>query len=1431
MLKYQNRQRLVWGTRLLPDKFARFLLSSLVFALVFSLAIQLFLEPLAVQAGSFTSGNLTVLRVGDGNGSLGNAATPVFLDEYSSTGGNPVQSLALPTAVSGNNRILTLGGTATSEGALALSTDGRYLTLAGYDAAPGTASVAGTTSATTNRIVARVDVAGNIDTSTHISDGYSTSNIRGVVTDDGTHFWTAGTGTGGGTRFVTFGSSGASTLLSSSPTNTRVPNIFAGQLYISSASSTFQGLSTVGTGLPTTGGQTTTILPGFPTAGGPSPYAFTLLDLNSSVAGVDTAYVADDRASASGGGIQRWNFDGTTWTLAYTLNSGLGTGARGLTAVNNAGTIVLYATTTETSANRLVTVTDSGASSAFTTLATAQANTVFRGVAFTPSNGAPPPAAPTIVTQPASQTISTGETATLSVTANGAAPLSYQWYQGTSGDTTGPISGASSSSFTTPALTATTSYWVRVTNTIGSADSDTATVTVSAPPPPCSAVDTPIHTVQGSTDISPFSGSSVTVQGVVVGDNEGPSPALRGFYLEDQNPDADPATSEGIFIFDGNANTVSVGQVVQVTGTVSEFQGQTQITATTIETCGTTATIAPVDVTLPVPAPVAGVPYLERFEGMLVRFHQTLYVTEHFQLGRFGQIIMSANSRLPQPTNIVTPGAAAQAQQVANNLNRIIVDDDLNNQNPDPILFGDGGNPLSALNTLRGGDSATDMVGVMTFTWAGNNASGNAYRLRPVSALSGGVPNFQPADPRPAGPPAVGGNLKVASFNVLNYFLTLDRGSSTTDCGPIGSKQECRGAESALELTRQQQKLNQALLKLDGDVVGMMELENTQNAQGQDVNPVGDIVGRLNASLGSDVYSYINTGVIGTDTIRVGIIYKKAKVTPIGSPLIDTNPVHNRPPVAQLFADNSSGERFTVIVNHFKSKSSCPTDPANPDNDQGDGEGCWNQTRVQQAQALISFINGTVIPANADPDVLLIGDFNSYAKEDPIRTLETAGFINQVARFSGAEAYSYVFDGQWGYLDQGLASASLSHQVTGAGDYHINSDEPSVLDYNTNFKSAGQISSLFNADEFRTSDHDPVVLGLNLHQIPSAKDDTYTTLTGIALVVNAGNGIFSNDTGGPFQLTSNTNPGHGTLTLNPDGSFTYVPATGFAGSDSFSYTVKNANQFEYPNIPLDLSTATVTITVVNPAPETLAYNIFTFKNLKLTTGGSQVNGKVGVGGDAILSNDKLGGSGTQGDELVVQGSVTCTNSQINGNIKYGGTFNTSQNCSIKNGSATKAVPAPAFSNYQPGAVAVANNWKALAANGTTNFQYGGLTLTGNNATQNVFKVSGANLASSSFMNITAPAGSTVIINIDGTTDRMQYMGINLSGGIDRQHVVFNFYEAITLTINGASVPGLVWAPQADVTFTNGQLNGSLVAQSLSGGGQFNDFPFKGSLPV
>jgi predicted extracellular nuclease len=459
--------------------------------------------------------------------------------------------------------------------------------------------------------------------------------------------------------------------------------------------------------------------------------------------------------------------------------------------------------------------------------------------------------------------------------------------------------------------------------------------------------------------------------------------------------------------------------------------------------------------------PVSSATYLEQYEGMLVRLPQTLYVTEHFQLGRFGQVVVSSSARLQQPTNITNPGAAAIALQAQNNLNRLIIDDGQNNQNPDPILFGRGGNPLSASNTLRGGDTATNTVGVMTYTWSGNAASGNAYRLRPVYALDGYV-YFDATNPRPASAPEVGGSVKVVGMNLLNFFNTFDGLPDIVDnCtnGVAGAASDCRGADTQSEFDRQWPKTIAAILAMNPDVLGVNEIENDGYGP---ASAIQFLVDQLNAATAPSTYAFIDVdantaqvNAMGTDAIKVSLLYKPAVVTPVGQTAVLNTPAfvnggdsapRSRPSLAQAFQVNATGARFIVDVNHLKSKGSACDAP-----DAGDGQGNCNQVRVNAATELVNWLamdpTGT-----ADPDILLIGDYNSYALEDPITVIKNAGFTNLIESFLGPDAYSYVFDGQWGYLDHALGSASIVTQITGVADYHINSDEPSVLDYNTDFR-------------------------------------------------------------------------------------------------------------------------------------------------------------------------------------------------------------------------------------------------------------------------------------------------------------------------------------------------------------------------------------------
>jgi uncharacterized protein len=574
-------------------------------------------------------------------------------------------------------------------------------------------------------------------------------------------------------------------------------------------------------------------------------------------------------------------------------------------------------------------------------------------------------------------------------------------------------------------------------------------------PPPqavCGDPATRIHAIQGSGAASPLANQKVSVEAVVVGAFQGTA-ALDGFFLQepDASGDGDAATSEGLFVFDGAFGTdVRVGDVVRVDGSVTEYFGLTELASvTSIQVCGSAPVPSPLTLVLPLSSPEA----LEAAEGMFVRFAQRLFVSETFDQGRFGEVLLAAGGRLMQPTNVVLPGAPAQALLAANQLRSIQLDDGSNVQDPTPPPY------LGQDNTLRIGDSTSALSGVLGYGFG-------AYEVHPTSAVQ-----FTRNDPRPLLPPDPGGRLRVASFNVLNYFTTLDDGAP--QCGPSGTL-DCRGANTPSELTRQRDKILEALSRMDADIVGLLEIQNDDGAA------VLDLVEGLNARLGADTYTAVDTGPIGSDAIRVAIIYKPESVSPLGPfAILDSSvdptfvDARSRPVLAQTFGELKTGEVFTLAVNHLKSKGSSCADIGDPDT--GDGQGNCNLTRTRAAAAEAAWLAADPT-GSGDPDFLLVGDFNAYALEDPVRTLTAAGYENLIARFVGSTAYSYVFEGQSGSLDHAFASASLAAQAAGASEWHINADEPHMLDYNEEFNPP----SLYRPDPFRASDHDPLIVGLAL---------------------------------------------------------------------------------------------------------------------------------------------------------------------------------------------------------------------------------------------------------------------------------------------------------------------------------------------------------------
>lgn len=325
-------------------------------------------SPLATA--QFTSGNLVVVRVGTGAAALTNASNAVFLEEFT-VDGTFVQSVPLPTAVSGLQFPVTVSGSATSEGLITLSADGQYLVAVGYGTAPGLASVVSTPTTSVPRVIARIGLDGSIDSSTAITDAFSANNIRSATTDDGSRFWAAGANSG--VRLVDLGASTSLGLNTTGPLNNRLISIQNGQLYVSSSTGAFRGVSAVGTGLPTEIDQTVTLLNGFPTTSGPSTYDYFFAD-------AATLYTADDRTNGSGG-IEKWTFDGSVWTLSYLLAPAPNLGFRGLSGIVRGGKVFLFGTGTN---SEVYTVVDEGPASAFTSLATPGTNTVFRGLRLLP---------------------------------------------------------------------------------------------------------------------------------------------------------------------------------------------------------------------------------------------------------------------------------------------------------------------------------------------------------------------------------------------------------------------------------------------------------------------------------------------------------------------------------------------------------------------------------------------------------------------------------------------------------------------------------------------------------------------------------------------------------------------------------------------------------------------------------------------------------------------------------------------------------------------------------------------------------------------------------------------------------------------------------------------------------------------------------------
>ncbi len=615
-----------------------------------------------------------------------------------------------------------------------------------------------------------------------------------------------------------------------------------------------------------------------------------------------------------------------------------------------------------------------------------------------------------------------------------------------------------------------------------------------SPAPKAPPVELAIRDIQGTGDVSPVAGQAVTTRGVVTAVYA--TGGLNGYYLQTPGTggDLDPAThdaSEAIFVYSPDtAGTVLPGDHVELAGTVAEYYGQTQLS---VRSEGLRVLDEAVEAVKPA---VVGWPTEEAeredLEGMLLDPAGEFVITDNYDLNRYGEIGLAASTTpLVQPTAVGAPGSPEAAAQAADNAARgVLLDDGATTS------YGNFANSSVPLPYLTAGTpmrigAPVDFVAPVVLGY-----SFDRWRLQPTTHVTGENAEDAPViaeNTRTAAPEDVGGDVQLATFNVLNYFTTT--GDELNGCtyytdragDPISVRGGCdaRGAAEQEDLQRQQAKIVAAINALDAEVVSLEEIENSAKFGKDRDQALSALVDALNAA-GTEVWAYVPSpaerpAVEDEDVIRTAFIYKPAALGTVGESVIlqdEENFDNAREPLAQTFrpVGGAAAEDFTVIVNHFKSKGSAPS--TGPNADSGDGAGAWNADRTAQAQALVAFAEELETAQGTDR-VFLTGDFNSYDQEDPMRVLYDAGYVN----LAPEGEYSYAFGGMVGSLDHVLASPTAAEFVRGSDIWEINAHESVGLEYSRHNHNA---VDLYAADPYRASDHNPEIVGLSFE----ASEDT-----------------------------------------------------------------------------------------------------------------------------------------------------------------------------------------------------------------------------------------------------------------------------------------------------------------------------------------------------
>ncbi|GAB3650639.1 hypothetical protein GCM10027591_08070 [Zhihengliuella somnathii] len=610
-----------------------------------------------------------------------------------------------------------------------------------------------------------------------------------------------------------------------------------------------------------------------------------------------------------------------------------------------------------------------------------------------------------------------------------------------------------------------------------------------------------IAEIQGDGDRTPLYGEDVVTHGVVTA--AFPTGGIDGLFIQTPGTgdDMEATASHGVFVYAPQATSdVAVGDYVEVAGYATEYYGLTQVNASK-------GTVTVIDEEVEPVTPLTG-PWpetdaeRERFESMLWQPESGFTVADNYSLNQYGEIglaygtseLVPGEARLPQPTDIAPAGSALAAEIEAENAARSILLDDgatadyLRNSTAQntPLPYLDAETPIRV-----GAEVEFTSPVVLHYSF-------DEWRFQPQGQVTGADDADVPVafeNTREDAPAEVGGNVKLSSFNVLNYFPTTgeefvnELGGScswytdregepvgTNRCNPDGP----RGAADAENFERQEAKIVEAINALDADVVSLEEIENSAKFGKDRDFALATLTDALNEALGAEVWKYVPSPAelpADEDVIRTAFIYKKAVVKPIDESVILTGSdafSNAREPLAQAFQTKrgNSKSRFLAIVNHFKSKGSNPNDGSG-NADSGDGQGAWNQARVEQAEALVAFADELKRERNTEK-VFLTGDFNAYTQEDPMQVFYAAGYTNL-----GAETgeHTYLYDSMVGSLDHILASPEAADTVTGSTVWDINADEPVALEYSRyNYN----ITDLYTADPFRASDHDPALIGLEL---------------------------------------------------------------------------------------------------------------------------------------------------------------------------------------------------------------------------------------------------------------------------------------------------------------------------------------------------------------